>query len=99
MEQFYFLYWRLPILMKNRRNNDQNNQGSNEIIRASELALIGELVTTLGYIISTTASVLALEEERQGNGDNKNMQKQIDDLTNEVRKIKKQINHGKPRFI
>lgn len=85
--------------MKNRRNNDQNNQGSNEIIRASELALIGELVTTLGYIISTTASVLALEEERQGNGDNKNMQKQIDDLTNEVRKIKKQINHGKPRFI
>jgi len=82
--------------MTNRENIDQNNQDSNAVIRASELAVIGELVSTLGDVISTIAAVLALEEERQEKSETINMQKQIDNLTNEVRKIKKQINNDKP---
>ena len=50
--------------MTNRENINQNNQDSNTAIRAAELAVIGELVTTLGDVISTAAAVLALEEER-----------------------------------
>ncbi len=78
--------------MTNRENINQNNQDSNTAISAAELAFIGELVTTLGDVISTAAAVLALEEERKEQSDNKNMQKQIDDLTTEFEKIKKQLN-------
>lgn len=83
--------------MTNRENIDQNNPDSNTAICAAELAVIGELVTTLGDAISTAAAVLALEEERQEKSDNKNMQKQIDDLTNEVKKLKKEVYKEKPR--
>lgn len=75
---------------------DQNNQDTTTI-RAAELAALGEVVTTIGYAISTLATVLALEEdrqvERQEEIDKKNMQKQINDLTNEVKKLIKQINN------
>ena len=82
--------------MTNRESIGQNNQDSNTAIRAAELAFIGELVSTIGDIISTVAAVLALEEERQEESDNKNMQKQIDNLTNELKKLKQQINNENP---
>ena len=50
--------------MTNSEGIDQNNQDSNTI-RAAELAAIGEVVTTVGYVISTLATVLALEEEER----------------------------------
>ena len=87
--------------MTNRENIDQNNQDFNKAISAAELSVIGELVSTLGDVISTAAAVLALEEERQeerqAKSDNNNMQKQIDDLTNEVKKLKKEVYKDKPR--
>ena len=82
--------------MTNSESIDQNNQDSNTI-RAAELAVIGEVLSTVGDVISTIAAVLALEEELQEESNNKNMQKQIDDLTNEVKKLKKQINNENPR--
>ena len=86
--------------MTNGEGIDQNNQDSTAI-RAAELAVIGEVVTTAGYVISTLATVLAFEEERQAERqekiDKKNMQKEINDLTNEVKKLIKQINNENPR--
>lgn len=82
--------------MTNSKSIDQNNQDSTAI-RAAELAVIGEVVSTVGDVISTIAAVLALEEERQEKIDNKNMQKQIDDLTNEVKKLKEQIYKENPK--
>ena len=54
-------------------------------------------ISTVGEVISTIAAVLALEEELQEESNNKNMQKQIDNLTNEMKKLKQQINNEKPR--
>ena len=82
--------------MTNSESTDQNNQGSTAI-RAAELAFIGEVVSTVGDVISTFAAALDLEEERQDIIDNKNMQKQIDDLTNEVKKLKEQVYKENPR--
>jgi hypothetical protein len=87
------------LLMTNSESTDQNNQDSTAI-RAAELAFIGEVVSTVGDVISTFAAALDLEEvrqaERQDKIDNKNMQKQIDDLTNEVKKLKEQVNKENP---
>ena len=44
--------------MTNGEGFNQNNQDSTAI-RAAELAVIGEVVTTVGYVISTLATVLA----------------------------------------
>lgn len=82
--------------MTNSEGNDQNNQDS-ITIRAAELAVVGEVISTIGEMISTVAAVLALEEELQDESENKNMQKQIDDLANEVKKLKQQINNENPR--
>ncbi len=82
--------------MTNSESTDQNNQDSTAI-RAAELAFIGEVVSTVGDVISTFAAALDLEEERQDIIDNKNMQKQIDDLTNEVKKLKEQVYKVNPR--
>ena len=84
--------------MSNSDCNDQNNQDSNTI-RAAELAVLGEVLSTVGEVISTIAAVLALElqEELQEESNNKNMQKQIDNLTHEVKKLKQQINNENPR--
>ena len=82
--------------MTNSEGIDQNNQDSNPI-RAAELAVVGEIISTIGEVISTIAAVLALEEELQEESDNKNMQKQIDNLTNEMKKIKQQINNENTR--
>lgn len=82
--------------MSNSDCNDQNNQDSNTI-RAAELAVLGEVLSTVGEVISTIAAVLALKEELQEESNNKNMQKQIDNLTHEVKKLKQQINNENPR--
>ena len=74
-------------------NNGGIDQDSTAI-RAAELAVISEVVSTIGDVISTIAAVLALEEERQEERDNNHMQKQIDDLTAEFEKLKKQVNKG-----
>ena len=72
-------------------NNGSINQDSTAI-RAAELAVIDEVVSTVGDVISTIAAMLALEEERQDERDNNHMQKQIDDLTAEFENLKKQVN-------
>ena len=82
--------------MSNSDCNDQNNQDSNTI-RAAELAVLGEVLSTVGEVISTIAAVLALKEVLQEESNNKNMQKQIDYLTHEVKKLKQQVNNEKPR--
>ncbi|MFC5591684.1 hypothetical protein ACFPRA_22620 [Sporosarcina soli] len=86
--------------MTNTEGINQNNQDSNTI-RADELAALGEVIFTVGYAISTLATVLALEEdrqvERQEKIDKENMRKQIKDLTNEVKKLIKQINNENSR--
>jgi len=81
--------------MTNSESIEQNNQVSNAVL-AAELAVLGEVVSTVGDVISTISTVLALEGVRQSEIDNKNTQKQIDDLINEVKKLKKQINNEKP---
>lgn len=83
--------------MTNSGSINQNNQDSNKAISAAELAVLGELVSTFGDVISTISAVLALEEERKEQMDNNNLQKQIDHLANEVKKLKKHINNDKPR--
>lgn len=71
-------------MTNNENNNDQKDQESNEI-STLELAVWGELLSTLGDVISTIAAVQALKEEQQEQVSNNNMQKQIDYLTNEVK--------------
>lgn len=83
--------------MTNNESINQNNQNSNNAITAAELAVLGALLSTFGDAISTISAVLALEEARKDNMDNNNLQKQIDDLSNEVKKLKKQMNNEKPR--
>jgi hypothetical protein len=85
--------------MKDSESIDQNNQDSNTVIRAAELAVVGELLSTLGDVISRIADVLALEEERHGQKDNKSLQKQIDYLTIEIEKLKKQKKMAKPKWL
>ncbi|TQR07519.1 hypothetical protein [Psychrobacillus soli] len=83
--------------MTNSESTNQNIQDSNKAIGAAELAVLGALFTTFGDVLSTISAVLALEEERKDATDNNNFQKQIDDLTNEVKKLKKHMNNDKPR--
>ncbi|MDI2587118.1 hypothetical protein OR571_08385 [Psychrobacillus sp. NEAU-3TGS] len=83
--------------MTNNESINQNNQNSNKAISAAELAVLGELVSTFGDVISTISAVLALEEERKEQMDNNNLQKQIDYLANEVKKLKKQVYNEKPK--
>ena len=85
--------------MTNGDSTNQNNQDSNKIISAAELAVLGAQFTTFGDVLSTISAVLALEEERNVATDNNNLQKQIDDLTNEVKKLKKHMNNDKPRLF
>lgn len=76
-------------------NENQVSQNLQTDSESAKLAVIAGVITTSGDALSTMAAVLALEEARQeqGNtGDSKNMQKQIDYLTSEIEKIKRQIN-------
>lgn len=83
--------------MTNGDSTIQNNQDSNKILSAAELAVLGALFTTFGDAISTISAVLALEEERKETIDNNNLKKQIDVLTIEVEKLKKHMYNDKPR--
>ncbi|MFJ7825773.1 hypothetical protein [Psychrobacillus sp. NPDC096623] len=78
--------------MNNSESNNKNKQNSNSSIRAAELAVIGELFSTVGEVISTISAVLALEEERQEQSENKNVQEQLDYLYSEIKKLKKRGN-------
>lgn len=80
--------------MNNRESNNKNNQYSNSL-SAAELAVYGELLSTVGDVISTMSAVLALEEERQEQSESKNVQEQLDYLTSEMKTLKKQINNDK----
>ena len=75
-----------------KENQDsQNLQTDSE---SAKLAVIAGVITTFGDALATLAAVLAIEEareEKNGNGNNKNMQKQIDYLTSEFEKLKKQV--------
>ena len=73
-----------------------NDNQKDQAISTLELAVWGELLSTLGSVISTIAAVQALEEEQQEQISNNKMQKQIDYLTNEVKQLKKQINNVNP---
>lgn len=85
--------------MNNRESNNENKSGSNSIMRAAELAVVGELLSTVGDVISTVSAVLALEEERQEQSENKNVQEQLDYLTNEMKILKQQINKDRPKLF
>ena len=74
------------------QNQDSQNQTDSE---SAKLAVIAGVITTFGDALSTLAAVLALEEARQEQnnaGDSNNMQKQIDYLTSEIEKMKRQMN-------
>ncbi len=79
-----------------------NNENPNHESQAEALAVIAGLISTLGGGLGTIASILALQEANQSqnnnNSNNKNnhydlklMQKQIDDLSKEIRQIKKML--------
>ncbi|MEK3888070.1 hypothetical protein [Bacillus sp. FSL K6-3431] len=81
-----------------------NDNQKDQAISTLELAVWGELLSTLGDVVSTIAAVQALEEEQKEQQEqqqeqisNNNMQKQIDYLTNEVKQLKKQMNNVNPR--
>jgi len=89
-------------LKGNNKSIGQDN-GNQLSLQAAELAVVAEVISTLGDTISTISAILALEAERQeinndkkDREDNKNMQKQIDYLTSELEKLKYQVNKQKP---
>ena len=80
-------------------NENPDSQNLHTDSESAKLAVVAGLISTFGDALATLAAVLAIEEAReearqeQGNtGDNKNMQKQIDNLTYEIEKIKRQMN-------
>ncbi|WP_342601213.1 hypothetical protein MHB48_09595 [Psychrobacillus sp. FSL H8-0483] len=85
--------------MNNKNNNNGQNSPSLQTGNQSAvLAVIGSAISTLGDGISTISAILALEEQQQANSnnnDNKDLQKQIDYLTAEVKKLKKQLGSRK----
>lgn len=60
---------------------------------ATQLAIIGGALSTLGDALATIATVLAIQEEAEQSSQIyfaiENMQKQIDELHKEMRQIKK----------
>jgi len=71
---------------------NQNSQNHQTDSQSAKLAVIAGAITTLGDVLATMASVLAIEETRQEQDDSNNIQKQIDYLTFEMEKIKKHLN-------
>lgn len=87
---------------KNNLNNRQDISDQQNDSQAAKLAVVAAAITTFGDALATVAAVLALEESRQDNSDsadNKNLQKQIDHLNEEMRKLKKQINSQKRYYV
>lgn len=87
----------------NNKGLGQGQDNSDQLsLQAAELAVLGEIVSTLGDTISTISALLALEAERQeinndkkNKEDNNDMQKQIVYLTTELEKLKYQVNKQK----
>ena len=89
-------------LHKNNSFSSDENPDMQNVHTDSEsakLAVVAGLLSTFGDALATLAAVLAIEEAREearqgqgNNGDNKNMQKQIDHLTSEIENIKRQMN-------
>ena len=80
------------LFYSNKNQDSQNSQTDSE---SAKLAVIAGIISTFGDALSTLSAVLAIEEARQeqnNTGDSKNMQKQIDYLTSELEKIKRQMN-------
>ncbi|CAM5182808.1 Translation initiation factor 2 OS=Ureibacillus acetophenoni OX=614649 GN=SAMN05877842_102400 PE=4 SV=1 [Ureibacillus acetophenoni] len=81
------------------KNNEINkfNGNENPESQAAQLAVIAGLITTLGDGLATIASILALKESQQNQNNSSNnydlklMQKQIDELTKDVKIIKKKL--------
>ncbi|MGE7623845.1 translation initiation factor 2 [Viridibacillus sp. NPDC096237] len=83
----------------NEINKNLGKDRNQLALQAAELAVIADVITTLGYTISTISAILTLEAEQQNQNhqendkkNNKNMQKQIDYLTIELEKLKNQVN-------
>lgn len=75
-------------------NFEQDNSNLQSDSQAAKLAVIAGAIITFGDALATIASVLAIEEDRQeksNTSDNKSLQKQIDYLTSEIKKIKNQL--------
>lgn len=89
----------------NENNKKLSQEDQNQLaLQAAELAVVGEVFSIIGDTLSAISAILALEVEQQEQNekendkkDNKNMQKQIDYLTTELEKIKKQVNRQHPR--
>ncbi|MGE7985550.1 translation initiation factor 2 [Lysinibacillus fusiformis] len=82
-------------------NKKRFGQGDRNLaLQAAELAVVGEVLSTLGDTISTFSAILALEAEVQEKDEtennNKYMQKQIDYLTTELEKLKNIVNKQYP---
>ncbi|MEK5429691.1 hypothetical protein MKY88_02400 [Lysinibacillus sp. FSL R7-0073] len=82
-------------------NKKRSGQGDRNLaLQAAELAVVGEVLSTLGDTISTFSAILALEAEVQEKDENENnnkyMQKQIDYLTTELEKLKNIVNKQYP---
>lgn len=81
-------------LFHNSGNQDKQNLQTDS--QSAQLAVIAGVITTFGDALATLAAVLAIEEareEKNGIGNNNNMQKQIDYLTSEFEKLKKQVSN------
>ncbi|MGE7917112.1 hypothetical protein [Lysinibacillus xylanilyticus] len=74
--------------MNNKKSN-QNNLAPKSENQSALLAVIGAAISTLGDAISTIAAGLALEEQQNNSNDIERLQKQIDELSNGIRQIKK----------
>lgn len=66
---------------------------------ATQLAIIGGALSTLGDALATVATVLAIQEEAEKGSQIyfaiENMQKQIDELHKEIRQIKKMLKNNR----
>ena len=79
---------------KNNRGFEQDNSDLQTESQAAKLAVIAGAITTFGDALATMAAVLAIEEARQEKNDsvdNNSVQKQIDYLSLEMERLKRQM--------
>ncbi|WP_341302761.1 hypothetical protein MHB44_10755 [Lysinibacillus sp. FSL H8-0500] len=73
----------------------KNNEGTKSVSQAAKLAVIAGAITTLGDALATIAAGLALEDELKDNDrstdDIDKLQKQIDELHNEMKQLKRML--------
>ena len=87
--------YRKPFLYGGKNDGTIKKQHPKSENQATKLDLIGSVITTLGDAITTIAAGLALDEELNENNNSNNdierLQKQIDELNNEIKQIKKMM--------